>query len=364
MKNIYWVGSRESDVFDDNLFFGSITRFGTDKNNNRSFCNNIFTDDYQIFVRTYTQKLSESNPEVYFIFANEMTAYQCGEAVFKKALCLNRLSVIEALNNKIFVRNYMSKVVNIPECIIINSSSVSDTAFIKSIFNHSFNEFVIQSAYGAGGEETILLSNYEGQHFYEQQVLVTPYIYNSIPINVHIAVSGSEYRIFPPSIQLILDDFKYSGSDYIKYHDLSYIAKKNIINACVTIAKKVCSLGCNGIFGVDLIVKNDMVLFLECNYRYQGSSFLLSKALVENGYPSIFRIQHDAFYNNLHNIPIDIHLMSVNYSSFRRTNSNKSIKLPIPYELKKDGDHLKGKLRNGYIQYEIFQKSIIDLIQK
>lgn len=364
MKNIYWIGSRESDVIDEKLFFGSITKFGTNNKYNRSFCNNTFTDNYKSFICSCTKDIINNDPNSYFIFANEIVAYQCGKEVYSKSLCLNKLSTIEALNNKIFVRNYMSKVISIPECIVINSSSASDVSLIKSIFNISTNKFVIQSPYGSGGIETVLLSKYDNNQSPRQQVMVTPYIDNNIPLNVHIAVSGNDYRVFPPSIQIVLNDFNFSGSDYIKYQELSFDIQRKVIRVCNKIAKRVCDLGCKGIFGVDLLVSDDNVFFLECNYRYQGSTFLLSKSLVENGYPSFFKIQYDSFYKNLDEVPRDIYTMPIKYSSFRRTNSNKYVKLPNPYEVKKDGNDLFSKLRDGYIQYEIFKQSIIDLIQK
>jgi len=364
MKKIYWIGSRESDIINESFFFGSITRFGSDNENNYSFCNNKFTDDYQTFIRLRTNEIVASDSNSYFIFANEMLAYQCGKDVYSKALCLNKLSAIEALSNKIFVRNYMSNVINVPECIVINAGSANDILLVKAIFNNSTENFVVQLPYGAGGEETVFLSNYEKKEPYSQQVLITPYIDNNVPINVHIAVSRNDYRVFPPSVQIIREDFKFTGSDYIQYNKLNGAIKQKVINTCNEIAKKICCLGCNGIFGVDLIVKDNAVYFLECNYRYQGSTFLLNRALTENGYPSFFKIQYNSFYNNLNKIPKDIYTMPIKYSSFRRTIDNKNVKLPTPYDIKIDGKDLYNKLRNGYVQYEIFDQSITDLIQK
>ena len=364
MKNLYWVGSRESDVLHEKLFCGSITRFGSDNKNNYSFCNNTFTDSYVTFISFCTNEILQKDPDSYFIFSNEMLSYKCGDEVYKRTLCLNKLSVIEALNNKLFARNYMSKVVKIPECIVINSRSVSDISLLKSIFNRNIHEFVVQLPFGAGGEETFLLSEYKNDMYQNQQVLVTPYIYNGISINVHIAVTKQDYRIFPPSMQILINNFVYVGSDYIKYNEINESIKSKVILTCSKIAEQICLLGCNGILGIDLIIKNDEVFFIECNYRYQGSSFLLNKALVENGYSSFFEIQYDSFYGNLKKIPDDIYTMPINFSCFRRLVNNKHIKLPHPLEIKKDGADINSKMRNGYIQYEIFNDSIFDLIQK
>ena len=46
--NIYWIGARQFDIKNIKLFTGSITRYGNDDNNNFSFCNNTFTENYLV----------------------------------------------------------------------------------------------------------------------------------------------------------------------------------------------------------------------------------------------------------------------------------------------------------------------------
>ncbi|MBP3503507.1 MAG: hypothetical protein J6K18_00060 [Bacilli bacterium] len=39
MKKVFWVGARESDIVNETIFCGSITLFGSGKNNNYSYAN-------------------------------------------------------------------------------------------------------------------------------------------------------------------------------------------------------------------------------------------------------------------------------------------------------------------------------------
>lgn len=361
MKKIVWVGSRESDIKNEILFSGSITRYGNENELNTSFCNNSLTNDYTTFIRKSTEEYV-SKMNAYFIFANEHNAYKCSNEVFSNSLCVNKLPAIESLNNKIFIRNYLRDVVPVPESIVLNSKSVTDYSFVKSVFNNKYSVFVVQDPNGAGGIETTFLTEYENRND-NRYLLITPYISNGIPINTHIVVAHDEYRIFPPSIQVIKQNFCYMGSDYIRIKDLEEKQIKQIFEICQKIAKKIMSLGVNGLFGVDLLIAADYIYFLECNFRYQGSSFLLNKALIENDLPSYFKIQYDSFYHSISRLPIDTYNLPIEYSSFRRTEHSEDLILPKPIEIKIDGDINKMHLRSGYKYYEIFNQSITDSIQ-
>ena len=363
MKNLFWIGSRESDVANEEMFIGSITRYGEENNRNTSFCNNSYTNDYYIYIRNTTEDFVRKF-DAKFIFANEQNAYKCSKLVFDNTLCINNLATVQSLNNKIFIRNYLKDIVSVPECIIINSQSAKDDHFIKAVFNKKYNDFVIQDPNGAGGLETDFLSRYNFDDNINNYLLITPYIQNGIPINVHTVVSDYEYRVFPPSIQIIHNTFCYVGSDFIKAQRLDDIIKKKILKISKNIAKKIMQLNVRGFFGIDLLITKEKLFFLECNFRYQGSSFLINKALCNMGLPSYYRIQYDAFYNNIKKIPIDIFNMPINYSSFRRTVDNIQKQMPEPIEIKIDGDINDDLLRNGYKYYEVYNQSIIDLFQK
>ena len=364
MNNIIWIGARESDIEKEKMFFGSITRYGTNSKSNVAFINNDFTDDYNVFLKKTIENAMEMTKNCKFIFANPENAYKFGRKVYEYSLCLNKQVLFESLNNKIFFRQLISDVVKVPPSIIIETSSNLDYEFIKSIFNNKFDYFVIQSANSAGGENTFLLSKNTQQDIYNYfcgQTLVTPYFQGAVAVNVHIVLSANDFRIFPPSIQLISNLFHYTGCDFIYFRSLDKTIRDKIISQCSLIAKKLLTLGALGLFGVDILIADKSIYFIECNFRYQGSTFLLNEALCENGLNSVFSIHYDSFYNHNIQLPLDIYDLKINYSSFRRTLDNLTINLPNPLEVRCDGDINKEK-RNGYIQYEIYNKSIYDFL--
>lgn len=365
MSNIFWIGARESDVSCEKMFYGSITRYGTNTNNNMAFCCNNYTDSYDEFLANSLSRVLETFPNCKFIFGNSLYAYNFGNSVFDKTLCLNKLSVLETLNNKIFFRQLVSDIVNTPQSIVLNFNHDIEYKFINSIFNDAYVDYVVQSANSGGGEETYLITpqtSIKDLGIFSKQMLVTPYFHNSISINVHIALSNKDFRIFPPSIQLVSNLFHYTGSDFIKYKTLNNDIKERIISQCSRVAKKIQSLGARGLFGVDILLHDNEIYFIECNFRYQGSSFLLNKALLDYNMPSVFMIHYLSFCNGLDLIPIDVFDLSVNYSSFRRTINNRTIDLPVPTEIKSDGN-VENALRNGYMYYEVFNKSIFDFLK-
>ncbi|MDD3303278.1 MAG: ATP-grasp domain-containing protein [Candidatus Gracilibacteria bacterium] len=299
------------------------------------------------------------------MFANEKKAYQFGSNIFHQSICINSLEIIEALNNKIFMRDFLYGVVNTPPSISLPFGKSENFSFIKKVFDNRYSEFVVQTTESNGGSGTFLL-NYRNCPSFESniQVLITPYFENSIPINVHIAIERDTYRIFPPSVQVILNRFNYSGSDFIRYQMLESSLRNKVIECCQNIAMKLMTLECTGVFGVDLLLIEQEVFFLECNFRYQGSSFILNKALIEKNFPSIFQINYDCFYNSLANIPKDIYTMPIYYSCLRRTINNLNIRLPNPILTIKDSDFSKDFSNDGYIYHELFDISITNFIEK
>lgn len=363
--NIYWIGARQFDIKNIKLFAGSITRYGNDNNNNFSFCNNTFTENYHEFVDHKIHEIIANDDNACFMFANEHNAYKYGKEIFEKSICINPLYIIESMNDKIFARNFFSDCVQTPNSILVNSAFCSNYSFIKEIFNSKYSEFVLQEANGAGGIKNYFLGKENAPHITSKtsHILVTPYIQNAVTVNVHIAVDKKCYKILPPSLQITVNKFRYSGSDFIAFSSLPVQTKNNVVSCAKYVAKKVMSLKATGIFGIDLLISNDNVLFLECNYRYQGSSFVLNKGLIESGYPSLFELRYNSFYKSLDDVPDDIYELPIMYSSFRRTQNNKDIELPFPFETIAINESNFAS-NDQYIQYELYSNSILENIEK
>ncbi len=48
--NLYWIGARQWDIYDNEMFSGSITRYGKDYGSHYSFCNNEVTNDFNEYM--------------------------------------------------------------------------------------------------------------------------------------------------------------------------------------------------------------------------------------------------------------------------------------------------------------------------
>lgn len=357
-NNYYWIGSRQSDCAKDSFLFGSITRFGKDTNTNRSFCNNAFTTNYIKFITIAMEKILERDSQALFLFGNEANAYKIPKHLFDKVDCLNDFATLQAVNNKLFLRSYIEKYANTPFSVVLNFTSASNYDFVKKLFNNIYDTFVLQSPVGDGGIGSHIVHSPDDKiDIASEYVLVTPYISNALPVNIHFAIDCIGVHIFQPSIQIISNKLNYVGSDYILFQLLSNSLQHRIISFTQIIAQQLAKLGCRGLMGIDILVQENNLLFLECNLRYQGSTRLLNKTLTEAGYPSVFQIQHDCFYNNINYLPKDTFTIPVNYSSFRRNKSNLQVTLPKPLII---CDHTECDFASpdGYLQYEIYDQSI------
>lgn len=363
--NLYWVGARQWDISNNKLFTGSITRFGMDHDSHYSFCNNTFTDNFNDYVNTLTHQILDHDDSAFFMFANEKNAYKYGKEIFDKSICINPLHIIESMNDKIFTRKFFSDCVKTPNSILINSNSCMNYKFIQEIFDNKFSIFVLQEAGGAGGLKSYYLSSDHTPHISPENpyMLVTPYFGRKTSVNVHIITDNRSYRILPPSIQIILDKFKYSGSDFIAYSSLPEQIKSKVLSYAEKIANKVISIGARGIFGIDFLIVENEVMFLECNFRYQGSSFILNKGLIDAGYPSLFEMRYNSFYSNINDISDDIYFTDIPLSSFRRTKWNENITLHDATEIIAI-NNMDFVSTDNYLKYEIFNTSIIQSIEK
>lgn len=297
MDNYIWIGKCESDIENSrHLFFYSITIYGSNQNNNYSFfeCKDIF--DYDIFMNFIIDKVRfilKRCKNIKLYFYNQQWALNIIQKKpdFKSLIInLNNAEIVNLLNNKSMCRQWISTISAIPPFILINGLNASMN-YIKEFFP-GYNSFIIQENISEGGEGTYLLNNsnerdvqdiLEPTGFY----LASPYFESSISLNATIMIKEEKHIIFPISEQFIKIDgnaqnFLFNGSDFIsghcyqtQFHDQIYSFLEDIINALIK--EKY-----TGILGVDFIIHNDKLYFVEINPRLQGSSFIIDKLLYEN----------------------------------------------------------------------------------
>lgn len=311
---LYWIGKYESDIEHCDIFNGSITYYGSNNGNNYSFCkNNIrinskLSDEYKEFViNTMNIKLSE-DCHCKFMFYNQSLAHEIialHPTFSTHIIGINTSTIICALNNKLYDRLWLSNVV---DTLPVKALTKSECNYknIKDIFS-DYSHFVIQKNISSGGKGTyILTSNNESDILNELETgelyIVSPYIKNAYSINMHLCISDNCIIQFPFSLQItemINHKILFCGSDYMAATNIPDETKNRIQISVEKICTLLKLLGYKGVLGIDLLVTNHHIYFIEINPRFQGSSMPLSKSLTDNNLPSLYELHLAAFKNKI-----------------------------------------------------------------
>ena len=134
MKRYYWVGSRQSDVENEDVFCGSITKYGTKTRTNISFLKSRDTyseKEYLDFLINSIRKIISKDNNAKFVFANSLNAYNLPDDIFTYCECLNSFSKLTALNNKFFVRQFLSDACKTPPFLIKIKTVLLDSYFAE-----------------------------------------------------------------------------------------------------------------------------------------------------------------------------------------------------------------------------------------
>ena len=333
MKEIYWVGPRQSDIIDIEPFLsGSVTIYGNNENGNIAYCNeanrinhNIENSDCDNFFKYVLEEISEKKPHVQFLFYNFAYAYKYGEKVIKHTIGLNKKDLLDTLSDKIRCRFIFNDIVNTLPYVTLKGKECS-YANISKYFS-GFSDYIIQKTFSSGGQGTYRIDKSTsisciGTSETEDEYLVSPYIEDSISLNIHINICKKNILLFPPSVQIIneLDQhLLYHGADFICYETLPCALKKKVESASLTIGKFLQNRGYRGILGIDFLLEGENLYFMEINPRFQASSQLLNKTLVENYQTSLQEIHLQSF--ELDEVDIKCNF-TVPYSNYSYTNQN------------------------------------------
>jgi hypothetical protein len=133
-------------------------------------------------------------------------------------------------------------------------------------------------------------------------ISVSPLLSPSVSINIHAVVYASgNVSLHPPSFQILGDPlltnwrFGYCGNDFgaVRNLDAEVLIESEIIVRAV--GKWLCKWGYLGVFGVDLLIHDGIVYFVELNARFQGSSVLADQLDQQMGRPGVFAMHLAAF---------------------------------------------------------------------
>ncbi|MBI9054757.1 MAG: ATP-grasp domain-containing protein [Bacteroidales bacterium] len=312
-ENIYWIGTRESDIdYINNLFRGSITIFGSNENNNIPFQSsdnervnhNIPNDELNKFFLKEITELLKKDRHAKLMFYNPSFAYKLGIDIVEKCICVNDNSVLRFLANKIQSRFVFSNYVPSLQSRLF----LGNQCTLKNICSFFPNKttFVIQENSAAGGFGTYILEDKTEKDILpyiknNESYLVSPYHQNYIPVNVHTIIFENQIIDLTPSVQIIersKNRLLYKGADFVCFNQID----KNLQKKIRTYSKKISELlrisGYRGVCGIDFIINSEDAYFIEVNNRFQASSILLNRAFKENNLPSIQELTIRSFYED------------------------------------------------------------------
>lgn len=303
MKNIYWIGPRESDI--DTIkehFSGSITIYGSNCNGNNSFCkrknirinHNMHCPDVDEFLRSEIQNIIKHNTNAQFLFYDQSYAFKLGNDLLFRTIGLKSKSIFDTLTDKLRTRAIMQNATEVIPFMTINASMI-DYDFLSN--SYQTDRFVIQRVDSSGGNGTFLFDKDSFKRITltdGYRYIASPYIEDGISVNTHVFITEDSYYIFPSSVQIcknVSDKILYYGADYICYD--KFLKERN--NDIALSSKRVCEVlqkfGYRGIAGIDWLVTSDKILFVEINARFQASTELLNRAMIQNGKISMQQLQ-------------------------------------------------------------------------
>lgn len=331
MSNVYWVGVRQSDIEDTgDLFKGSVTIFGNNQNGNISYCNenkrinhNIENKECDLFFEKVLKSLCEKDDSVRFMFYNPELAYQYNEQIKQHTICLNSYRLLTALSNKQRSRFMVRGIVDTIPFVVLKGTECTYES-IQSYFC-GYDEFVIQKIFSSGGEGTHHINSKVKTDFKvtdAEEYLVAPYIKDAISLNAHIVIFDDDIIYLPPSVQIITEIKNkplYSGADFICFEMIQDKEKILVEEKARCIGALVKSKGYRGILGIDFLLKDNQLFFLEFNARFQASSQLINKSLYEHCGLSLQKMNLCAFDNST---MIKLAPFCVKYSNYVYTSSN------------------------------------------
>lgn len=304
---LVWVGPKESDTLYSGLdLFRSITFNGSNADGNTSFTSKVniridhISDGSKWHLRSFLrQELTPllKDPDIRFLFYNSAQGLGLGQEIASRMLCLNPPELVDFFRNKANMRAFAQECIPVVPYINFTGKILPNAQFN---FNkkHGYILQIVHSSSGAGTHQLSLeeCADYVANHSESEEYILSPYLKHAVPINVHIVVFNRQCIVLPPSFQLIShqdQDFCYVGADF--HTNLSPKQFDLILSRAKTFGEKLRIAGYRGICGIDFMLTEDELYFLEVNPRFQASSFLCNKLLLKEGKHSLHALNLMAF---------------------------------------------------------------------
>lgn len=294
-KNIYYVGfNANNSILNNILFEGSITLYPTCEKGNIYFSDTVLEDTtsinflsaYKLYIEKTVQTIIEQKGSCSLMCFNEKILKLCSDLKNIKIIKNNSKELIDFLNDKYKIREYLKDDVPILKYKNEYGNKLNFTT-LKEEF--STEQLVIQGIKGAGGENTYFITSEEDLLKIQNKntkYCISEY-HKHLPLNTTLIIGNQEILQFPLSAQLISNKtgtFKYVGGDFVYPSErLGRDLQHQITIYNDKIAKKIKDLGYRGILGIDYILTEEgKIIFMELNPRFQSSTFILNQYLQEN----------------------------------------------------------------------------------
>lgn len=287
-------------------FFKSITFNGSNTNGNHSFTSQIETridhirDGKTWHLNQFLQRELIPllrDPEIRFLFYNPAQSIFLGNGISERTLCLNKAELLHFFSDKANMRTFAQELIPVVPFVHFMGHVFPEVHF--SI--NSGKKYILQNVHSSSGVGTHCLSLEDCRNYVEngstaESYLLSPFLHHAAPINVHVVIFERSCLVLPPSFQLIYhnhQNFSYFGGDF--HTGLSPKSYHMILSRTQKLAKELCEIGYRGVCGVDYLLTDEELYFLEINPRFQASSFLLNKLLQQEGKLSLQQLNLMAF---------------------------------------------------------------------
>ena len=306
-QKIVWVGPRESDILYSGVdFFRSVTFNGSNQSGNTSFTYEAgiridhVSESGKWHLKEFLQEKLQPFlriPDARFMFYNPMQGHGLGSEVIQRTLCANSYELTRFFRNKANMRAFAKECIPVVPYAHFGGRVLPDVKF-GSLDGCGYVLQLPCSSAGAGTYHFSLkeCADYVANGAETTEYILSPYLEHAIPINVHMVIFDQACIVFPASYQLISHqshEFAYIGGDF--HTDLSPDQYALILGNAKTLGDKMRLSGYRGICGIDFMLTEKALYFLEINARFQASSFLLNKLLEKEGKPSLHRLNQMAF---------------------------------------------------------------------
>ncbi len=312
MRELYWLGIRESDIADTNgIFAGSATIFGTGSSNcrvmerefRRRIDHNGECPGYDRFMLCSMQQILSEHPEARFVAYDPQDYAGFPDSLQNRFVCQNSYELLHRLNSKFYQKQTLKQRVPVLPYATLSSGEYSSEA-VRKLFPKA-QRLVVQRDFSCGGSGTFLLDIEQDTFFPsvippEEPCIVTAFEEHSISVNIHCVLYTDDFLLFAPSVQIIRQDspkLEYIGSDYSSFQTLSVAEQEQVRKLAVAVCRYLQAEGYLGVCGIDMLLSGGECYFMELNPRFQASSALLNRTLIRESFPSLQKYHLDAFFH-------------------------------------------------------------------